>query len=123
MAPDIEAVLAPWAEATFPGVFGCAETPADLETRLPVVRVQRIGGVDDRFSLQPRVTIDVFAATADEVRTLSDEISSALVFLTGPLNGAVIRGIRCDSGPMRTPWQNTEIYRRSATYTVSLRGA
>lgn len=120
---DIEAVLAPWAEATFPGVFGCAETPADLEKRLPVVRVGRVGGPDDRFSQHPRVTVDVFAGTADEARTLAGDVSDALVFLSGPVNGAVIRGVRCDSGFMRTPWENPEIHRRSATYTVSLRAA
>lgn len=120
---DVESVLAPWAEATFPGVFGCAETPPDLEKRLPVVRVGRVGGPDDRFSQHPRVTVDVFAATADEARTLSNEVRDALVFLNGPVNGAVIRGVRCDSGPTRTPWENPDVHRRSATYTVSLRAA
>lgn len=120
---DIEAVLAPWAEATFPNVFGCAETPPDLENRLPVVRVGRVGGADERFSQHPRVTVDVFTATADEARTLANSVRDALVFLSGPVNGAVVRGVRCDSGPMRTPWENPDIYRRSATYTVSLRAA
>lgn len=120
--PDIEAVLAPWAEATF-GAFGCAETPADLEARLPVIRVGRVGGSDERFSLHPRIDVDVFAATADAARILANEVRDALVMLTGPVNGAVIRGVRCDSGPSRLPWDNGDIYRRGATYTVSLRTA
>ncbi|MFJ3588577.1 hypothetical protein ACIQUY_04715 [Streptomyces sp. NPDC090231] len=119
---DIEAVLAPWAEQTF-HVFGCSETPADLEDQLPVIRVERIGGLDDRFSLHPRVAVDVFAATADEARTLATSVRDALVFLSGPVNGAVIRSVRCDAGPTRQPWANEAIHRRGATYTVSLRAA
>lgn len=119
---DIEAVLNPWAEHTF-GVFAGAETPADLEERLPVIRIERGGGSDDRFGRSPRVFVDVFAATADEARTLANAIRDALLFLRGPVHGAVIRDVRCDSGPSRQPWANTEIHRRGATYTVSLRDA
>ncbi|MDX2575894.1 hypothetical protein PV332_10420 [Streptomyces scabiei] len=120
--PDVEAVLAPWAEATF-GVFSAAETPADLEDRLPVIRVERIGGADDRFSLHPRVAVDVFAASPDEARTLSNSVRDALLFLRGTVNGAVVRDVRCDSGPSRQPWANEAVHRRGATYTVSLRDA
>lgn len=119
---DIEAVLAPWLEQTT-GVFSAAETPADLENALPMIRVERGGGGDGRFSLHPRVHVDVFAATADEARTLSNSARDALVFLRGPVNGAVIREVRCDSGPSRQPWANEAIHRRGATYTVSLRTA
>jgi len=119
---DIEAVLAPWAEATF-DVFGCSETPADLEEQLPVIRVERIGGPDERFTAHPRVAVDVFAATADEARTLANSVRDALVFLSGPVNGAVIRSVRCDAGPSRQPWVNEAVHRRGATYTVSLRAA
>jgi hypothetical protein len=120
--PDVEAVLAPWAESTF-GVFSAAETPADLEKRLPVIRVERGGGDDDRFSGHPRVFVDVFAATADEARTLANTVRDALLFLRGPVNGAVIRSVRCDSGPSRQPWVSEAVHRRGATYTVSLRAA
>ncbi|WP_097964599.1 hypothetical protein [Streptomyces sp. or20] len=119
---DIESVLAPWLEQTT-GVFSAAETPADLENALPMIRVERGGGPDGRFSFHPRVYVDVFAATADEARTLSTSVRDALVFLRGPVNGAVIREVRCDAGPSRQPWANEAIHRRGATYTVSLRAA
>lgn len=120
--PDVEAVLNPWAEATF-GVFSAASTPADLEKRLPVIRIERIGGGDERFTERPRVAVDVFAATADEARSLAGRVRDALLFLHGPVNGAVIRGVHCDSGPSRQPWANEIVQRRGATYTVSLRPA
>ncbi|GAB1326973.1 hypothetical protein [Streptomyces sennicomposti] len=120
--PDIEAVLNPWAEEVT-GVFAGAETPADLEKRLPAIRIERIGGADDRFSTSPRVAVDVFAATADQARTLANDIRDALLFLRGPVHGAVIRDVRCDSGPSRQPWANEAVHRRGATFTVSFRAA
>lgn len=122
MAPDIEAVLNPWAESAV-SVRAGAETPADLEKRLPMIRVQRVGGADERFSAHPRVSVDVFAATADEARTLANELRDRLLFLRGPVNGAVIRDVRCDSGPSRQPWANELVHRRGAAYTVSFRAA
>ncbi|MFB7115742.1 hypothetical protein [Streptomyces sp. NPDC056291] len=119
---DIEAVLNPWAEATF-GVFSAAETPADMEKRLPVIRIERVGGAEARFSGSPRVAVDVFGSTADEARTLANRVRDALLFLRGPVGGAVIRDVRCDSGPTRQPWANEAVHRRGATYTVSLRPA
>jgi hypothetical protein len=120
--PDIEAVLNPWAETTT-GVKAGAETPPELEKKLPRIRIQRDGGAEERFSASPRVFVDVFAATADEARTLANELCEALKFLRGPVHGAVIRSVRCDSGPSRQPWINEAIHRRGATYTVSFRGA
>ncbi|MGW2950785.1 hypothetical protein [Streptomyces eurythermus] len=120
--PDIEAVLNPWAEA-LTGHFAGAETPDDLETRLPVIRIARGGGGDDMFTGHPRIYVDVFAATADEARTLANSLRDALIALRGPVGGAVIRGVRCDSGPSRRPWSNEAVYRRGATYTVDFRAA
>jgi hypothetical protein len=119
---DVEAVIAPWLEATL-GITAGAETPPDLEERLPFIRVERIGGPDDRFAAHPRIAVDVFAASSDEARTHSDQVREALVFVNGPVGGAVVRGVRCDAGPSRQPWANPAIYRRGATYTVSLRAA
>lgn len=120
--PDVEAVLNPWAEATLGATAG-AETPDDLENELPFIRIERGGGADEMFSEHPRVFVDVFASTADEARTLANSLRKALLFLRGPVNGAVIRDVRCDSGPSRQPWANPAVHRRGATYTVSLRDA
>ncbi|BDM70611.1 hypothetical protein HEK616_40980 [Streptomyces nigrescens] len=122
MVPDIEAVLAPWTESTT-GVFSAAETPDRMEENLPVIRVQRLGGYDERFADHPRVAVDVFAATADEARALASQLTEALLFLRGPVNGAVIRDVRCDAGFSRLPWANELVHRRGATFTISLRAA
>ncbi|MEU1074295.1 MULTISPECIES: hypothetical protein [unclassified Streptomyces] len=120
---DIETVLAPWLEATT-GVVSAAETPDDLESVLPMIRVERIGGPDGRFTAHPRVAVDVFAGSADGARTLALTVRDALLALRGSAgNAAVVRDVRCDAGPSRQPWANERVHRRGATYTVSLRDA
>ncbi|MGW6948981.1 hypothetical protein ACWGHD_18905 [Streptomyces xanthophaeus] len=119
---DVEAVIAPWLEATLE-VTSASETPPDLEDLLPFIRVERVGGPDERFTAHPRIAVDVFAATADEARTLAGRVSDALVFLRGPVGDAVVRRVTCDSGPSRQPWANPAIHRRGAAYTVSLHPA
>ncbi|WP_432158644.1 hypothetical protein [Streptomyces sp. bgisy153] len=69
------------------------------------------------------MAVDVFASTADEARTLANNLRDALLFLRGPVNGAIIRDVRCDSGPSRQPWANEAIHRRGASYTVSFHPA
>ncbi|MBT2412636.1 hypothetical protein J7I94_19070 [Streptomyces sp. ISL-12] len=120
--PDIEAVLNPWAEAAT-GARAGAATPADLEKKLPFIRVERISGPDGPFTTHPTVAVDVFASTADQARALSNTLSAALIALRGPVNGAVIRSVRCTAGPSRQPWANEAIHRRGATYSVSYRAA
>ncbi|MFI2213034.1 hypothetical protein [Streptomyces sp. NPDC020141] len=118
----MEAVLLPWVRVGF-GVDAGHSTPPDLEKRLPFVRVERLGGADGRFTAHPRIAVDVFGRTADEASHLSDAIRDSLVLLHGPVGGAVIRGVRCISGPSRQPWANPSVYRRGASYSVSLRAA
>jgi hypothetical protein len=118
----VETVIAPWLEAEL-GVFSCASTPADLEQRLPVIRVTAGGGSGGRFSQHPRVSVDVFAADDDAARTLAAQVHEALVFLNGDAGPAVVRSVRCDSLPTSRPWANDSVRRRGAEYTVSLRAA
>ncbi|MFD6363770.1 hypothetical protein ACFWFX_28600 [Streptomyces roseolus] len=119
---EVEAVLAPWLGTVLSVQYG-AETPPDLENRLPFVRVERVGGADGRFRQHPRVAVDVFAATTDEARALSSAARDALIALRGEVRGAVVSHVECDSGPSREPWANSEIRRRGAIYTVTLRDA
>ncbi|MFE5828742.1 hypothetical protein ACFQ8W_00475 [Streptomyces sp. NPDC056508] len=120
---EVEAVIAPWLGTVIDGLQYGAETPPDLESRLPFVRVERLGGFDDRFRQHPRIAVDVFAATADEARATSSAVRDALLALRGEVRGAVVSDVRCDSGPSRQPWTNGEIHRRGALYTVTLRDA
>ncbi|GGX26956.1 hypothetical protein [Streptomyces chryseus] len=122
VAPDVETVLVPWLESTL-SVHVCTETPADLETILPVVQVERVGGATPRFSDTPRVDVDVYAGDADAAMTLARAAQNALLALRGLVGDAVIRDVRCDSGPSRRPYVNPAIAKRGATYTLSLRAA
>lgn len=122
MTPDVEVVLTAWLAARL-SVRTCTETPADLDAILPVVQIERIGGGTERFSDHPRVSVDVYAPSADASMALARQVQEALMSLRGDAAGAVVRDVRCDSGPSRRPYVNPAVDRRGATYTVSLRAA
>jgi hypothetical protein len=119
---DVETALTVWVREKF-DADASSERPAELELRLPWVQVARVGGVDTRFSAHPRIDVDVYAASPDEAADLAQDVHEALMFLTGPVHGVVIRGISNTSGPSRRPESNPAVHRRGATYTVSLRPA
>lgn len=122
MAPDVEVALTAWLETTF-SVRACTSLPMDLEQILPVVQVQRGGGATELFSDHPRVFVDVYAADEDSASDLALRVQEALMYLRGPVGGAVVRHVRCDAGPSERPYDNPAVHRRGATYTASLRAA
>lgn len=119
---DVEVVLTAWIRESFE-VDTSVDRPPELETVLPWVTVVRVGGASERFTGHPRVDVDVYAATADEVAELANTLDEALVFLRGPVAGAVVRAVTCDAGPSKRPEINPAVHRLGASYRVSLRAA
>ncbi|MET9480941.1 hypothetical protein [Streptomyces sp. NPDC006638] len=119
---DVEMVLTSWIRETL-SVETSVDRPPELETVLPWITVVRVGGASQRFTGHPRVDVDVYADTADEAARLAGVLDDALLFLRGPVAGAVIRGVTCESGPSKRPELNPAVHRLGASYRVSLRAA
>lgn len=108
-------------------VGGCANigtaTPSTLQTTLPFIRVQRIGGDDDGFSDSALVAIDAFAADRDDARALAEAIRQR--FLTpGPkvVVGGSIDGAVTATAPNEIPWSDDqEIRRFTASFRITAR--
>lgn len=99
--PDVQALLVA-SLATFPGVAGCGiETPSDLESHLPFVRVMRIAGPSDRLNDHPTVDIDVWAATYAAGALLARRIQN---YLLGPPPIWQLDRSTCEAGPHELPW-------------------
>lgn len=120
MLPDVELALVPWAQSTL-SVTACTRLPANLTEVLPVIRINVVGGTGDRFSADPRVDVDVYAATYEEARDLAAAVHDSLVLLRGAVGDLVIRGVRVDGLPAERPYDNTTLSRVGASYTVSAR--
>jgi len=117
--PDVQAALVALLAPMAGGRAGI-ETPADLESRLPFVRVMRTGGGSGRVSDSATVQVDVFAASYGAGEDLAERVRQ---YLTGrPLRHgrAVLDRVVCESAPVELPWA-PRVRRFVATYVVTSR--
>lgn len=84
-----------------------AETPGDLETQVPFLRVVRIGGPDDGVVLdEPTMAFHTFAASQKAANQLGYDVKAAVYGLRSIVhNGAVLTSARTLSGPS---WASVE---------------
>lgn len=93
-----------------------AQTPPDLQTRLPFIRVVRIGGGSDQVNDSASIDLDVFADLYTSAELLAERVRQ---FLVGPPPPALLDRVECVSGPQELPWDDTGPVRRfGATYLV-----
>ena len=97
------------------------ETPdEDLSTKLPFIRIGRVGGAPARgeeHTDRPVIDVDVFAATRSEAKTISNEILQLLLSAPHPLDYCYVL-----IGPQKLPWvEGIPIRRMFASYHAGLR--
>ncbi|MBF9135324.1 hypothetical protein I0C86_41475 [Plantactinospora sp. S1510] len=118
--PDVQRVLVTLLEPLAGVGRTGIETPGDLQSKLPFVRVIRTGGPSTRTSDYATVDVDVFAASYAAAEPLAERIRQ---YLTGPplsSGAAVLDRITCESAAAELPWA-PGIRRLSATYRVTAR--
>ena len=127
--PDVEdaltVLLAPL--ASDPGNTG-TETPDDLQGRLDAndytgtfIRVGRFGGPDDGITDAARVDVDVFAARRSVAVAAAETVRQFLVAGPHVVGDVLLDEITTDSGPSPAPWDDPNVRRRTASYTVAAR--
>lgn len=114
--PDVEAVL-----VAHLGAGTVTRLPADLQQRLPLRRVRRVGGGDDRITDASRVDVEVYAATRGEAMDAAREIQQKLI--SGPFVAAGVVVDRCSTevGPHEADHPDEKIRLVAATYRVACR--
>lgn len=90
-------------------------------SRLPFIRITRVGGGDDRITDNARVSVDAFAGTRADSYTLAEAIRQKMLLWPIVLSNCVIDRIITTTGPMEVSWGDVNVRRRVATYTVSTR--
>lgn len=116
--PDVLAVLVDALEELAGSGHVAVETPADMESRLPFVRVTRVAGDRNRLEDLPVIDVDVFASSYSAGRLLADDIAEWLI---GPPPAAnVFDRVDCEVAPRELPWGD-DVRRFNASYRVILR--
>ncbi|MET0701724.1 MAG: hypothetical protein ABWY93_18895 [Mycobacterium sp.] len=96
-----------------------SETPADLQSRLPYIRVLRVAGGSDLVNDYAQVDLEVFAATSLAGEQLAESIRQYLTLPAPPYTPRyLIDRIECLSGAAELPWADTRLRRYGATYRV-----
>ncbi len=116
---DVDEMLVQYLTGAVPSVRFCTSTPAALETKLPVVRVQRIGGGDSSRTVDaPAVDVDCFAADEHSANVLAGQVRAALMAAAGYTSlGATVASVGVRSFGWR-PYANTNV--RSTGMSVDL---
>lgn len=119
---DADAALGRWVSLAL-GVPVATETPANLEKRLPFIRLRRVGGTDPELTLdQVVVAVDAFhddgpsaSALASRVRTLLRHRSRGV-----QLAGCRVGLVGTVTAPIWAAWDDTSLRRYTATYRVTV---
>jgi hypothetical protein len=131
--PDVEVVLMEYLSDLG---YTVTSTPSDLADRLPVLRIQRVGGGSDEDTDRPRVTIQAFVAASSvaprAAQQLSGQVRDRLVnnnggWVSGPLlteqgvSGVLLDEVSHDSGPIEYPWPDPAIRVAQSIFTLTIR--
>lgn len=96
-------------------------TPKDLQAHLPFIRCRRFGGSDDRFTDTARVDVDVLAATRAEAVQVAEAVRQRLISHPARVGTVVLDRITTTTAPREVPWEDPNVRRLTATYTVLAR--
>jgi hypothetical protein len=104
-------------------VYTGIETPdTGLETKLPFIRIGRVGGAPARgaeHTDRPVVDVDVFSSKRSEAKLMSNEILQLLISAPHPIDNCNVL-----IGPQKLPWvEGIPIVRLFASYHLDLRRA
>lgn len=117
---SVERLLIPWLASQL-SVRVVAETPADLASVVPLLQITGISGSDYTPTFDYRnMDVDSYAATRGESEDLAIRARQALMFILPGLaiGGAVITSVRTIMVPTWTPYDDTDLRRFTAAYTV-----
>lgn len=124
--PDVERVLLGWLRPQLTGVTVLTDLPANLEARLPLLQIVRVGGGRD-FSWRldvARVDIDAYAATRTAAADLAGQVRTLLGTLPNvQTGGALVVRVAEETGPSWRPELNPNLRRFGMTLRVVLRPA
>jgi hypothetical protein len=95
------------------------ETPEDLQTAMPFIRVERLGGGRDRISDLAGVELQFFAATYAEVQPLAERICQWLCGPPPPI--PQLDRVQCTGAPVEIPYGDERIRRMVATFQLTTR--
>jgi hypothetical protein len=95
--------------------------PADLQERMPLIRVRGIGGADDRITDRPRVDVETYAADYPTSRDLAEACRQRLLAYPHITTAGNVDWAVTESKPTEIPHDDQAVRLVAATYRISFR--
>jgi len=116
-----ETVTHAWLTTAFPAARVVTETPADLESDLPLIKVQGLGGPRRLVLGRPTVDVECYAATKDAARILAGQVNDSLIYrMRGLIAGSNVTHTQGQM-PSWRPYANTNVRRYGQIVQVYLK--
>lgn len=96
-------------------------TPVDLQDRMPMIRVRRIGGSSGALSQAPRVAVEVYAGTRGEAWTVARAVEQRMLTRRIRTASGMVDRADVETGPTQLAYTAEHIRLVSATYRVVTR--
>lgn len=120
---DVELVVGAWLRDQV-GVRVVADTPADLEEKLPLIRIERALGWDRRWEDRARIDMDCFGGTRAEMWLVAEQARDSMLRLAGrKVLGQLVDSVHTETAPSYLEWGNDRVKRAVASYRLLLRPA
>lgn len=104
------------------------ETPKALQSSLPYIRVTRTGGADDLVTDKANVSVDVFAANADDAKSVAEQARQRLTlgpFLAGleyrTAHGRIDKARTAVAPQLLPPTDSDNLRLAVASYQIEMR--
>lgn len=95
--------------------------PPSYQDLMPLVRVRRLGGSDDRITDTARVDVEVYAATYATARDLAGACQQRLLNRPHITAAGSIDTVTTESSPAEIPHDDQAVRLVAATYRISFR--
>jgi hypothetical protein len=118
--PDVHDVLFALFQDLADTVAG-PRRPPNYQDQMPLVRVRRLGGADDRITDVARVDVEVYASTYPTARDLATALQQRLLAAPHITPAGRIDTVETEVGPREIPHDDQAVRLVAATYRISFR--
>jgi len=93
----------------------------DFQQDMPVIRVRKVGGTDDKLTDFVRMVVDVYAADYETSRDLSEAVRQRLLSYPHITTAGRLDRCETEASPFELPWPDPSTRYHTATYRLSFR--
>lgn len=93
----------------------------DFQDEMPIIRVRKVGGGNDKITDFPRMSIDVYARTYPEASQLAEAIRQRLLAYPHITTAGRLDRCEVEASPFEVPWPDNTLRYLTATYVISTR--